>query len=383
MSLDKTKNFCYVTLSTGYNSAATSVVLVSGDGAKLPTVSFNLVWYNSTDYPEIELDTLKEIIRVTVISTDTLTISRAQEGTTAQDHNISGKVYKMSMELTSKMITDIDTFITSKGQADGLCDLDGSTLTPLNRIPTTLTGKDADTVDTYHAISLEKTANREAVSGYAGLDANQKVIKDPANATATPTASKIPISDGSGKLDGWVTANPSKATGAELDTGTDDAKFATALALKNSHNVPSVVPSTSGKILTSDGTDWISSDPVITASNTVTFTNKTLTDPKIVTSINAQTGTTYTLVLTDASKLITFDNAAAIAVTIPTNASVAFPIGTQIDCIQILAGKVTFSGASVTINSKGSNKSIGGQWVGVTLIKTATDTWSLLGDLIA
>ena len=99
--------------------------------------------------------------------------------------------------------------------------------------------------------------------------------------------------------------------------------------------------------------------------------------------INAQTGTTYTFVLTDSSKLVTFGNASAITVTIPTNASVAFPIGTQIDCIQILAGKATFGGAGVTINSKGGNKAINGQWVGATLIKTATDTWSLLGDLIA
>jgi len=51
---------------------------------------------------------------------------------------------------------------------------------------------------------------------------------------------------------------PVKATAAELDTGEDDAKFATALAIKDSHNVPSVVPSTAGKVLTSDGTDWIS-----------------------------------------------------------------------------------------------------------------------------
>jgi len=51
---------------------------------------------------------------------------------------------------------------------------------------------------------------------------------------------------------------PVKATGAELDTGTDDAKFATAKALKDSHNVPSVAPSTSGKVMTSDGTDWTS-----------------------------------------------------------------------------------------------------------------------------
>ena len=52
-----------------------------------------------------------------------------------------------------------------------------------------------------------------------------------------------------------------KATGAELDTGTDDAKFATAKATKDSHNVPNVAPSTDGKVLTSNGTDWVSEVP--------------------------------------------------------------------------------------------------------------------------
>lgn len=59
-----------------------------------------------------------------------------------------------------------------------------------------------------------------------------------------------------------ATANV-KASAAEIDTATDDVKFATALALKNSHNVPSVVPSTAGKVLTSDGTDWISATPAL------------------------------------------------------------------------------------------------------------------------
>jgi hypothetical protein len=103
----------------------------------------------------------------------------------------------------------------------------------------------------------------------------------------------------------------------------------------------------------------------------------------IAPTINAQTGTTYELVATDAGKLITFGNAAAITVTIPHHADVDIPIGTHIDCIQILAGKVTFGGAGVTINSKGGLKSIGAQWVGVTLVQTADDVWSLLGDLIA
>jgi len=57
-----------------------------------------------------------------------------------------------------------------------------------------------------------------------------------------------------------------KATGTELDTATDDAKFATAKALKDSHNVPSVAPSTDGNVLTSDGTDWVSETPAGSSS---------------------------------------------------------------------------------------------------------------------
>lgn len=103
---------------------------------------------------------------------------------------------------------------------------------------------------------------------------------------------------------------------------------------------------------------------------------------KGVTPINAKTGS-YTLVLSDAGKLITLTSSSAITLTIPTNASVAFPIGTQIDLVQGGAGAVTFAGAGVTINSKGGNKTIADKFVGVSLIKTDTNTWLLVGDLIA
>ena len=66
--------------------------------------------------------------------------------------------------------------------------------------------------------------------------------------------------DGTFLFDGDVTV-PVKATGAEVDTGTDDAKFATAKAIKDSHNVPSVAPSTDGNVMTSNGTDWVSETP--------------------------------------------------------------------------------------------------------------------------
>ena len=53
-------------------------------------------------------------------------------------------------------------------------------------------------------------------------------------------------------------------------------------------------------------------------------------------AFNAQTGTTYTFVLADAdNKLVTASNASAQTYSIPTNASVAFPIGTQLNIIQI------------------------------------------------
>jgi len=99
-------------------------------------------------------------------------------------------------------------------------------------------------------------------------------------------------------------------------------------------------------------------------------------------AINSQVDTTYQLVLEDVCKLITLTNASPIAVTIPTNAVVAFPIGTQISLVQGGVGKVTFSGA-VTIKSKASNKSIAAQNVVVSLIQESIDVWYLIGDLIA
>jgi hypothetical protein len=98
---------------------------------------------------------------------------------------------------------------------------------------------------------------------------------------------------------------------------------------------------------------------------------------------NAQTGTTYTLVLTDAGKMVTLTNASAITLTIPTNASVAFPVNTRIDILQYGAGQVTVGGAGVTLNSSGSRKKLTGQYSGASLWKKATDTWVLIGDITA
>jgi len=105
-------------------------------------------------------------------------------------------------------------------------------------------------------------------------------------------------------------------------------------------------------------------------------------------AFNAQTGTTYTFVLADAdNKLVTASNAAAQTYSIPTNATTAFPIGTQINLIQIGAGQVTVSAATpgtTTIVSTGATAAspkCRAQYSAMTLIKRDTDSWYAIGDI--
>ena len=112
MSLDPVINFGKVTVSIGYNASDTSIVLTTGHGANLPaTFSYNLVWWDSTTYPDPADDPNVEIVRVTNRVTDTLTVTRAQEGTSATVKNIAGKTYKMILAFTKKMKDDIETAI--------------------------------------------------------------------------------------------------------------------------------------------------------------------------------------------------------------------------------------------------------------------------------
>ena len=100
-------------------------------------------------------------------------------------------------------------------------------------------------------------------------------------------------------------------------------------------------------------------------------------------TLNAQTGTTYTLVLSDAHKLVTLSNASAITLTVPTNSSVAFEIGDQVNLLQLGAGQVTVSGAGVTFRSEGSKLKLKAQYATATLVKIGTDEWVLLGNTAA
>jgi len=92
----------------------------------------------------------------------------------------------------------------------------------------------------------------------------------------------------------------------------------------------------------------------------------------------------YTLsALTERDSLIEMGKATAQTVTIPTNASVAYPVGTSIDILQTGAGQVTIAGAGgVTVNSTPGLK-LRTQWSSATLFKRAENTWVVYGDLTA
>jgi hypothetical protein len=97
---------------------------------------------------------------------------------------------------------------------------------------------------------------------------------------------------------------------------------------------------------------------------------------------NTQTAS-YTLVLADASKIVEMNVGSANMVTIPTNASVAFPIGTEITVLQYGSGVTSIAVASgVTIVSKDNANIIANRYSGVTLIKRATNEWYLIGNII-
>ena len=130
------------------------------------------------------------------------------------------------------------------------------------------------------------------------------------------------------------------------------------------------LPATTGTIVTTGDTGTVTETMLATGPARSSFRSE----------INAQTGTSYTLVIGDLAKLVTMDNAGAMTLTVPTNASVAFAIGDKIDILRKGAGTLTIAGTG--INGTPGLK-LRAQWSSATLVKLATDTWVLIGDLAA
>lgn len=133
----------------------------------------------------------------------------------------------------------------------------------------------------------------------------------------------------------------------------------------------------SGKIFSYDGTSMAET---ATISGNQTLTNKTLTNPITTIGTNARTAS-YGLVSGDQSKLIEVSSTSATTVTIPDESvTTIFPIGTYIVVLQTNSGQVTIAGSGFTPSATPGLK-LRTQWSMATLIKRATNSWVVAGDL--
>lgn len=176
----------------------------------------------------------------------------------------------------------------------------------------------------------------------------------------TSTGSQSPVALARGTDGQFLKTNSSTATGLEWQSIPE---------ISSIDDVPGVTitsPATNDVLLW-DGSAWVNSPAFSTLTRY---------------TINNQTGS-YTLVLTDANKLIEMNVATANNLTVPPNSSVAFATGSQIHLLQTGAGQTTVvAGSGVTVNGTPGLK-LRAQWSYATLIKRASDTWVLVGDLAA
>jgi len=238
---------------------------------------------------------------------------------------------------------------------------------------------------TDHAVLLGQGTGTPIISTSVGTN-GQVIIgstgADPDFANIISTDSSISITEGAGSLDLEIASPLGVPTGGTgLTTITDHGVMVGS-------GVGAVTPlavGTNGQLLVgSTGADPVFAT-VASADSSIEITGGAGTidlSASGILTINAQTGTTYEFVLGDVSKLVTCSNAAAIALTVPVNADVAIPIGSQILVTQKGAGVVTFTPeGGVTLSSRGSFLDTNGQYATVALIKVDTNIWYVSGDL--
>jgi hypothetical protein len=186
-------------------------------------------------------------------------------------------------------------------------------------------------------------------------------------------------------------ASPVSSFGFTGSTSGTTTVQASAVAGTTTLTLPAATDTLVGKATT----DTLTNKTIDTATNTITgavtltgtqtLTNKTVTDPVMVETVNAQTGTTYTPVLSDAKQMVTLNNASAITVTIPPASSVAYTAGSKIDFIAKGAGQVSFAqGSGVTIRSTGATATapkLRVQYSAATAWYEGSDVWYIVGDL--
>ena len=226
MSFLNVKNRAESTLDGGINDAVTELAVAAGEGALFPASNFH-----------ITID--DEILLCSSRSTDTLTVVREQEGTTGVAHDDGAAV---ELRITAGIIDELQTAIDGKQDTMGA---DDNYVTDTEKAALHASGSDTS----LGAQTEDLDMNTHSIGGVVDPTTNQQA------------ATKKYVDDNEPTV-------PVKAIGAEVDTGTDDAKFATAKAITDSKYFKSdeIVTLTNKRItdrvktFTSDATPDIDSD---------------------------------------------------------------------------------------------------------------------------
>lgn len=189
------------------------------------------------------------------------------------------------------------------------------------------------------------------------------------------TAGQFLSTDGSGNLS-FATG----ITSASLGTGVQ-----TWLGTPSSSNLAAAVTDETGSGSLVFATSPTLVTPVLGTPTSGTLSNCTVDGTNSVgfrTAPQTSGGASaYTLVLTDSGKHVIFTGGSTATLTVPTNASVAFPVGTTILVVNDNSGNLTISGAGVTFqlaNGATGNRTVATKGL-ATCLKTATDTWYVSG----
>jgi hypothetical protein len=232
-------------------------------------------------------------------------------------------------------------------------------------------------------------AGTSAIAHSAGATVKHVLTSDDLDAfnTAVSPVSSITFS---GSSSGTMTLQAASVASGVVTMPAGTATLVTTSATQTLTNKTLTAPVIS--TITNTGTVTLPTltDTLVSRTATETLTNKTidynsntitnLPAANLDLTLNAQTGTTYTLVAGDKNKLVTLNNASPITLTVPTNASVPYATGSQINIQQLGAGQVTVAGdTGVTVSGTGTK--LRTQYSAATLIKTGTDSWTMVGDI--
>ncbi len=188
--------------------------------------------------------------------------------------------------------------------------------------------------------------------------------------------------DGDLDVDGTANLDNTDIDGTlTVDGSSVDINATTSCAIDNSNtsNGVAINTATSGSPVSIGHT---TSETTVNDNLTVTGDLTANGGFKSYIGLNEITSTTYTFVIGDAGKLVTSANGSDQTLTVPANSAVAFPIGTQINVLRKGSGNTTIHTAGTpNLYAADGALVLRVQYSSCTLIKVATDTWYVIGDL--